>query len=107
MMLSLILDTGPLLASIDARDESRAACAELLASACEPRVIPAPVVVELDCFLTRRSAPARSSASSTTFGRGRPGDRRTAARAEARDARPRSLRGDAPASVAALTLLPD
>jgi predicted nucleic acid-binding protein len=42
---------------IDDRDESHASCVELLAAAREPRVIPAPVLVELDYFLTRRWGP--------------------------------------------------
>jgi uncharacterized protein len=40
-------------AAFDRRDKHHAACAELLAAAQEPRVIPAPVLVELDYFLTR------------------------------------------------------
>lgn len=49
----MILDTGPLVAAFDSRDEHHDACAALLAEADEPRVIPAPVLVELDYFLTR------------------------------------------------------
>jgi len=46
-----------LLAAIDERDESHASCGELLVNAREARVIPAPVLVELDYFLTRRWGP--------------------------------------------------
>jgi predicted nucleic acid-binding protein len=46
-----------LLAAIDQRDTEHARCAELLAAAREPRVIPAPVLVELDYFLTRSFGP--------------------------------------------------
>lgn len=46
-----------MLAAIDDRDESHAVCAELLTETREPRVIPAPVLVELDYFLTRRWGP--------------------------------------------------
>ncbi len=41
------------MAAFHRRDEHHSACAELLAGAREPRVIPAPVLVELDYFLTR------------------------------------------------------
>jgi predicted nucleic acid-binding protein len=44
-------------AAFDDRDDDHASCAELLATAREPRVIPAPVLVELDYFLTRRLGP--------------------------------------------------
>jgi len=46
-----------LLAAIDQRDHDHARCAELLAGSREPRVIPAPVLVELDYFLTRSFGP--------------------------------------------------
>jgi len=46
-----------LLAAIDQRDHEHARCAELLGGAREPRVIPAPVLVELDYFLTRSFGP--------------------------------------------------
>lgn len=47
-----------MLAAIDDHDVSHEACAALLADAREPRVIPAPVLVELDYFLTRQWGPA-------------------------------------------------
>ena len=46
-----------MLAAIDQRDHEHARCAALLAGAREPRVIPAPVLVELDYFLTRSFGP--------------------------------------------------
>jgi predicted nucleic acid-binding protein len=46
-----------LLAALDDRDQSHEACAQLLAGAQERRVIPAPVLVELDYFLTRTFGP--------------------------------------------------
>lgn len=53
------MDTGPLLAAIDESDPQHAACASLLGAVREPRVIPAPVLVELDYFLTRPAGPGR------------------------------------------------
>ena len=46
-----------MVAALDTRDQSHQACARLLADAAEPRVIPAPVLVELDYFLTRSFGP--------------------------------------------------
>jgi predicted nucleic acid-binding protein len=46
-----------LLAAIDERDQRHAACAQLLAGVRERRLIPAPVLVELDYFLTRSFGP--------------------------------------------------
>jgi predicted nucleic acid-binding protein len=43
--------------AIDQRDQEHQRCAELLANAREPRVIPAPVLVELDYLLTRSFGP--------------------------------------------------
>jgi predicted nucleic acid-binding protein len=55
--IPLILDTGPLVAAFDARDEHHEACAALVAETVEGRVIPAPVLVEVDYFLTREFGP--------------------------------------------------
>ena len=46
--MALVLDTGPLLAAIDADDDDHASCAELLRRTAEARVLPSPVLVELD-----------------------------------------------------------
>jgi predicted nucleic acid-binding protein len=46
-----------LLAALDRRDQSHNACARLLSETREPRLIPAPVLVELDYFLTREFGP--------------------------------------------------
>jgi uncharacterized protein len=45
--VSLIFDTGPLLAVIDSGDGDHQRCVALLAATSEPRVIPAPVLVEV------------------------------------------------------------
>jgi predicted nucleic acid-binding protein len=44
-------------AAIDESDHDHTRCAELLAGARESRVVPAPVLVELDYFLTRSFGP--------------------------------------------------
>ncbi len=46
-----------MVAAFDARDEHHDACAALIAETGEARVIPAPVLVELDYFLTREFGP--------------------------------------------------
>ena len=46
--MALILDTGPLYATLDRRDAAHDACRGLIEATHEPLVIPAPVLVELD-----------------------------------------------------------
>ncbi len=46
--MALIFDTGPLVAGLNVRDPDHEACAQLIAGAQEPRVIPAPVLVEVE-----------------------------------------------------------
>lgn len=52
--MALILDTGPLYASLDRRDTHHAASRELLSSTQEALVIPAPVLVEVDWLIRTR-----------------------------------------------------
>lgn len=52
--MALILDTGPLYASLDRSDADHAACRKLIDEADELRVIPAPVLVELDYWIHHR-----------------------------------------------------
>lgn len=59
--MALIIDTGPLYSTLDATDADHPACAQLLESAREPRVIPAPVLVELD-YLCSRTASGKAFA---------------------------------------------
>lgn len=56
--MALILDTGPLYASLDRRDEHHQSARALLQATRERLVIPAPVLVEVDYLLTRRKRPA-------------------------------------------------
>ena len=50
--MALILDTGPVYALLDRDDLDHAASRQLIESAVEPLVIPAPVLVEVD-YLVR------------------------------------------------------
>ncbi len=55
--MALILDTGPLYASLDRSDADHAACRALIESADEALVIPAPVLVEVDYWIGQRLHP--------------------------------------------------
>lgn len=55
--MALILDTGPLYASLDRRDADHAACRRLIETAEEPLIIPAPVLVEVDYWIHARLHP--------------------------------------------------
>src|SRR6266542_997844 len=52
--MALVIDTGPLIAALDADDEQHRSCARLLATTREQRVIPAPVLVEVDYWARTR-----------------------------------------------------
>lgn len=52
--MALVLDTGPLLAAIDAADPDHEACASLLVEAEEDLVVPALVLAELDYWCHER-----------------------------------------------------
>ncbi|MGQ9571673.1 MAG: type II toxin-antitoxin system VapC family toxin [Dehalococcoidia bacterium] len=52
--MALILDTGPLYASLDRSDGDHAACRRLIETVDEPLVIPAPVLVEVDYWIHAR-----------------------------------------------------
>jgi len=55
--VALILDTGPLYASLDRSDADHATCRALIESTDEPLVIPSPVLVEVDYWIHRRLHP--------------------------------------------------
>lgn len=55
--MALILDTGPLYASLDRSDADHQACRALIESADEPLVIPGPVLVEVDYWIGQRLHP--------------------------------------------------
>jgi len=55
--MALILDTGPLLAALDAADPDHARCAALLVDSDEDLIVPALVLAELDYWCARRLSP--------------------------------------------------
>jgi predicted nucleic acid-binding protein len=55
--VALILDTGPILATLDRADAHHRRCRDLLESSDEALVIPAPVLVELDYWIHLRLHP--------------------------------------------------
>lgn len=55
--MALILDTGPLYASLDRSDADHQACRRLIEEAAEPLIIPAPVLVEVDYWIHTRLHP--------------------------------------------------
>ncbi len=55
--MALILDTGPLYASLDRSDQDHVACRALIEAAAEPLIIPAPVLVEVDYWIGQRLTP--------------------------------------------------
>lgn len=55
--MALILDTGPLYASLDRSDADHEACRALIEGASEPLIVPAPVLVEVDYWIHRRLTP--------------------------------------------------
>jgi hypothetical protein len=52
--VALILDTGPLYASLDRSDADHSACRTLIERADEPLVVPSPVLVEVDYWIHAR-----------------------------------------------------
>jgi predicted nucleic acid-binding protein len=56
--MALVLDTGPLFASLDRTDRNHQVCAELLMTTQESLVIPAPVLVEMDYWIQQRMQAA-------------------------------------------------
>ena len=52
--MALVLDTGPIVAALDAGDADHDACVQLFKLPGQRRVVVAPVLVELDHLLTRR-----------------------------------------------------
>jgi predicted nucleic acid-binding protein len=55
--VALILDTGPLYASLDRSDADHQGCRRLIEAAEEPLVIPSPVLVEVDYWIHARLHP--------------------------------------------------
>jgi uncharacterized protein len=55
--VALILDTGPLYASLDRSDDDYLRCRALIDAATEPLLVPAPVLVEVDYLIHRSLHP--------------------------------------------------
>lgn len=55
--MALILDTGPLYASLDRSDADHHACRKLIETSSEELVVPAPVLVEVDYWIHARLHP--------------------------------------------------
>jgi predicted nucleic acid-binding protein len=55
--VALILDTGPLYASLDRSDRHHIACRALIERTEEPLLIPGPVLVEVDYLINTRMHP--------------------------------------------------
>ena len=55
--MALVLDTGPLFASLDRTDADHAACRALIEETKEARIIPAPVLPEVDYWIAHRLRP--------------------------------------------------
>ena len=55
--MALVLDTGPLYATLDRDDAQYRQCLDLLQNTTEPLVIPAPVLVEVDWLVHTRLYP--------------------------------------------------
>ncbi len=68
--MALVLDTGPIVAALDAGDQDHTACAGLFGLPRERRVTIAPVLVELDHLLTRQVGPDAFPALLETVRRG-------------------------------------
>ena len=56
--MALVLDTGPILAALDADDPAHEVCAALLDETDEPLVVVAPTLVEVDYWIRKRLQPA-------------------------------------------------
>ncbi len=58
--MALVIDSGVLYAALDSSDAHHTACTDLLANTREPRVVPSPVLTEVD-WLCGNSAQGRFS----------------------------------------------
>jgi predicted nucleic acid-binding protein len=58
--VGLVIDSGVLYATLDSNDRHNAACSSLLSEVREPRIVPAPVLPEVD-WLCRHSQAGRFS----------------------------------------------
>lgn len=68
--VALILDTGPLYASLDRSDDDHLTCRALIEGAGEPLIIPSPVLVEVDYWINQRLSPGALLALLADIGSG-------------------------------------
>jgi hypothetical protein len=52
--MALVVDTGPLLASLDRSDADYATCRQLLEESSEQLILPSPILVEVDYWASQR-----------------------------------------------------
>ena len=55
--MALVLDTGPILALLDADDAAHAKCVALLDETDEPLIVVAPTLIEVDYWIRKRLQP--------------------------------------------------
>ena len=55
--MALVLDTGPILALLDADDPAHSRCVSLLDDTNEPLVVAAPTLIEVDYWIRKRLQP--------------------------------------------------
>src|SRR5215203_2990377 len=55
--MSLVVDSGPLYATLDRDDQDHVSCLRLLTDTREQIIVPAPVLVEVDYWIGRRLTP--------------------------------------------------
>jgi predicted nucleic acid-binding protein len=55
--LGLVLDTGPIVALLDASDPEHESCVAMVEDVAEDLIVPAPVLVEVDYWLTKLYGP--------------------------------------------------
>ena len=55
--MALVLDTGPILALLDADDPAHSSCVALLDDTDEPLVVVAPTLIEVDYWIRKRLQP--------------------------------------------------
>ena len=68
--MALVLDTGPIVALLDAADPAHSACVQMIDEVGEDLVVPVPVVVEVDYWLRKIYGPQPWQAFVDDVGRG-------------------------------------
>lgn len=63
----ILVDTGPLVAAANRKDDDHSRCVELLAQSRPPRLVPGPVIAEVGYLLARDAGPVPEAAFLRTF----------------------------------------